>query len=134
MELSGTPTLTGYYCEDFPFPASQSCLLLRKEEIRLRNSIRFKFMNKTRMPNPFKSLGYIKCYSRSSSRPVKTPSNSVRYNCQKTCCWSRRPKTILEIRKRLHFSKCSTRLLFTSFSKTLLTTERRLTSFSKLIS
>ena len=49
-------------------------------------------MKKTSMSNPVKSLGYIKCYSSSSPRPVKTSSNSIRYNCQKICSCSRRPK------------------------------------------
>ena len=30
----GTPGLTEYSCEDFPPRTTQSCLLLRKEEIR----------------------------------------------------------------------------------------------------
>ena len=34
MELSGTSTLTGYSCEDFPSRTTRSCLLLRKEETR----------------------------------------------------------------------------------------------------
>ena len=34
MQPSGTPTLTGYSSEDFPSRTTQSCLLLRKEEIR----------------------------------------------------------------------------------------------------
>ena len=34
MEPRGTPALTGYSCQDFPFRTTQSCLLLRKEEIR----------------------------------------------------------------------------------------------------
>ena len=91
------------------------------------NFIRLKFVKKTSMPNPVKSLGYIKCHSSNSSRPVKSPRNSTRYNCNKIFSWLRRPKTILENRKRPYFSMSSTLLLFTSFSKTLLTTERRLT-------
>ena len=59
---------------------------------------------KTSMLNPVKSLGYIKCDSSSSSRPVKTPSNFIRYNCHKICSWSRRPK------------RWSTILLLTRFS------------------
>ena len=82
------------------------------------NSIGLRFVKKTSIPNPVKSLKYIKCYSSSSPRLIKSPSNSTRYNCQKIWSWSRRPKTILETRKNL---------LLTSFSKTLLTTERRLT-------
>ena len=47
--------LTGYSCEEY-----LTC-----------NSIRLKFMKKTRMPNHDKSLGYNKCYSLSSHRPIK---------------------------------------------------------------
>ena len=45
---------------------------------------------------------------------------------QNICSWSRRRKIILEIRKRRHFSGWSKNLLFKSFSKPLLSTERRL--------
>ena len=47
----------------------------------------------------WKNHGYIKCYSSSSSRPVKNPSNSIRYNCHKIYSWSKRPKTTLETKK-----------------------------------
>ena len=98
------PTLTGYSCEDFPSKTTRGSLLLRKEE-RRRNIwpeiIRFKLVKKTSTRNPFKGLGYIKCYSSSSQRPVKSPSNFIRCNWQKNCSWSRRPKTILEIRKKV---------------------------------
>ena len=67
------------------------------------NSMWLKFVKMTNMPNPVKSLEYIKCYSSSSSRPVKSPRNFIRYNCQKICSWLRRPKTILEIRKKATF-------------------------------
>ena len=60
-------------------------------------------MKKTSMPNPVKSLGYMESYSSSSPRPAKSPSNSNRYNWKKICCWSRRPNTILEIRKKVTF-------------------------------
>ena len=53
------------------------------------------------MPNPAENLVYVKYYSSSSSRPVKSPNNSILY--QKICSWSRRPKTILEIRKKALF-------------------------------
>ena len=64
---------------------------------------RLTFMKKTNMPQLVKSLGYTKCYSPGSPRPVKSSSNSIRYNCQKICSWSRRPKTILEIRTKATF-------------------------------
>ena len=102
----GTKAVTGYSHEDFPSKTTWSHLLPRKEEIRPniwpKNFARLKFVNKT---NPVKSLGYIKCYSSCSLRTIKNPSNSIRYNCQKICSWSRRPKTILEIKKG-HITLC----------------------------
>ena len=66
-------------------------------------SIRPKFLKNTSMPKPVKSRRYIQCNSWSSPRLVKRPSNSIIYNCEKICCWSRRPKTKLEIRKNATF-------------------------------
>ena len=76
MEPWGTPVLTGYSYEDFPSGTTPSHLLLRKEEIRSNmtwNSIKLKFVKNNSMPNPVKSLGYIKCHSSSSPKPVKSP-------------------------------------------------------------
>ena len=87
------------------------------------NSRWLTFVRKTSMLNPNKSLGYINL---SSPRPDKSPSNSIRFNCQ-ICSSSKRSKSILETRKGTNFSGWWTILLFTSFLKTLLTTERRLT-------
>ena len=47
------------------------------------NCIRLKFGKEASMPNSVKSLGCINCHSSSSSKPVKSPSNSIRHNCQK---------------------------------------------------
>ena len=52
------------------------------------------FVKKTSMLNPVKSIEYIVCSS--SPRPAESPSNSLRYNCQKIYSWLRR----LEIRKK----------------------------------
>ena len=93
------------------------------------NSIRLAFAQKTSVPNPAETLEYIKCYNFRSLRRVKSPSNSIRYNCQKACSWTRKPETILKIRKRPCFSRLSTSWLITSFLKILLTTERRLTGW-----
>ena len=68
------------------------------------NSTKFKFVKKTSIPKSVRSLGYIKSYSPSRPRPVNIPSNSIKYNRKKICCWSRRTKTILEIRKKSHIS------------------------------
>ena len=104
MDPSGTPALTGYSCEDFPYRTTRSCLLLQKEEIKpnIRRE-RLKFVKKTSMPNSVESPEKIKCYSSSSFRPVKSPSNSIRRNCQKIFSRSRRSKTILAIRKKATF-------------------------------
>ena len=56
------------------------------------------FVKKTSLPNSVEIIGYIKCYMSSSPTPVKSASNSLRYNSQKICSSPRRPETILEIR------------------------------------
>ena len=58
----------------------------------------------TSMPNSVESLEYIKCYSSSSPRHVKSTSNSTRYNCTKICSWLKRSKTIPEVRKKDNIS------------------------------
>ena len=106
MEPWGMPTLTRYSCEDFPSRTTGSHLLLRKDEIRPNvwpEILWLKFVKKTSMQNPVASLGYMKCCSSSSPRPVKSPSNSIRHNHQIICSWLRGPKTILEIRKKATF-------------------------------
>ena len=125
-----TPALTGYSFGAFLSWTTWRCLLLRKEERRpnIWHEIPWLKLVKTNMPNPIKILGYIKCYSLSSHRPVKSPSNSIRYNCQKICSWLRRPKTILEITKKATLLlMVNNPIIYLSFSKTLLTTEKKLT-------
>ena len=81
-------------------------------------SIKLTFVNKTSMSNPVGSLGYIKCYSSSSPRPVvRCPSNSISYNCQWICSWLRRPKTLLEIRKKNIFKKVIKKAISYKFLK-----------------
>ena len=78
MDPWGTPTLIGYYCEDFPPRTTRRYLLLRKEEIRSNIwTERPKFAKKTSMSNSIASLGYIKCYHASSERPVKIPTVAI---------------------------------------------------------
>ena len=88
MDSWRTLTLTVYSCEDFQSRTTWSCLLQRKEEMRWNIWSKIpldliKFVKKTSMSNSVKSLGYIKCYSTSSPRPVKSHGNSIRHNCQK---------------------------------------------------
>ena len=67
-----------------------------KAKYLIWNSIGFKFLGKTSMPNLVESLVYINCYSSSSSRPVKNPSNLKRL--LKTLL--KRPTSTLETRKK----------------------------------
>ena len=79
MEHWGSPALTGYSCENLTIQnnlePSITEIRQNKAKYLIWNSTRFKFLNKTRMPNPVKSLEYIKGCSWSSPRPIKTPSN-----------------------------------------------------------
>ena len=95
MEPWGSPALTGSSCKDFPSRTIRSRPLLRQDELcpNIWPEIRLKFVQKTSMPNPVESFGYIKCYCSIRPRPVESPGNSIRYNCQKICSWS---KEILE--------------------------------------
>ena len=67
--------------------------------------IRLTFVKKTSIQNPVESPKYIKCYSQSSPRPIKSSRNSVRYNCQKSAVdredlkpyWKREKATFLYV-------------------------------------
>ena len=83
-------------------------------------SIIIKFVKNTSMPNLVKSLGYIKHYSSSNPRPVKSPSSSTRYYCQNICSWSEELKLYWRSEKSSHFSRWSTTLSFTSFWKSFI--------------
>ena len=74
-----------------------------KAKYLIWNSVRCKFVKKTSMSNSVESLGYMMCYSLSNSRPVKNPCNSIRNKSQKISSWSRRPKTMLNRRKKASF-------------------------------
>ena len=81
IELSVTPALTGYSCEDFPSRTTRNRLLLRK--YLTWNCIRLTSVIKSIMPNPVEILRYIKCYSSGNVRIVKTLA--VFNNFQKIC-------------------------------------------------
>ena len=68
-----------------------------------RNNIKATSIKKTSMSNPFESLIYIKCYSLSSPKFMKSFSNFIRQKCQRICSRSRRPEIILEIRQKTKF-------------------------------
>ena len=127
MKPWGNQPWTGYSWENFPSRTNQNCLSLRKDQIKPNIRSRFEFLKKTSMPKPDKNLRYIKWQNSRSPRPIISHSNCIRDNCQKICSWSRRPENLLEIRKKADFLRWPTSLLFRSFSKIWLTTERRLT-------
>ena len=125
-DLKGTPALTRYSCEDFPSRTTWSCLILRKEEIR---------------PNIWPEIPEgLSLWRRPACQTLLKPldkSSATAWAAWKTKQFyqtqlsedlqlSRRPKTILGIRKRPHFSIWPTILLLTNFSKILIT-EIRLT-------
>ena len=91
------------------------------------DSSKLKFVKKTSISEAVKSLRYIKCYSSSSPRPVKSPSISKGTDVRRSVGDREDLKLYWKSEKRPHFYRWSTILLFTSFSKTLLTTERTLT-------
>ena len=87
MEPWGTPASLVKTSLPEPLEAVYYWGKKKKGQISDLNSIRLSFVKKTSMPNPVKSLRYIKCYSSSTPRPVKSPSNSIRYNCENICSW-----------------------------------------------
>ena len=107
----GSPALTGYSCEDFSSRTTWSYLLLREEEIRRNIWPEIAYdLSLWKRPacqtlSKTSDIQVIQLWSGPS--PVKSPSNSISYNCQKICSWLKRPKTILEIRKTPHFYRWS---------------------------
>ena len=90
------------------------------------NSRRIKFVKKISMPNSAKSLGYIKSYSSSSPDLIKALGILSDTTVRRSAVNREDLKPYRKSEKRSHFSRWSTILLFTSFSKTFLPTERRL--------
>ena len=80
--------------------------LKKKAKNPTKNSKWCKFLKKTSMSNTVKSCGYLKCYSSSSTRHVKSPCNFLSYSWHKICIWKRRSETILRI-KNSGFNKWS---------------------------
>ena len=128
MESYGTPALTGCSHQNHLKPSITE-KRQNKAKYLSQNFIRLKFVKKTSMPNPVENLGgYTKSCSSSNPKPIKSLSNSIK--TVKIFAVDRDDwliKRHWKSEKRPHFSSWSTILLFTSFSKTLLTTERRLT-------
>ena len=117
--------------QDFPSRTTWSHLFLRKEEIRPNTW--------PKIPSDL-ILWRSACQILSKAMDMSNATAPVApdllkdlaiqldtTNCKKVCSWSRRPKTISEIKKG-HIFLGDQRSL-TSFSRTSLTTERRLTGW-----
>ena len=82
------------------------------------------------MSNPVKSIGYTKCYTVRVAPDLLILSDLAILSdttVRRSVVDQEGLKPYWKSEKWPHFPKWSTILLFTSFSKTLLTTERRLT-------
>ena len=58
---------------------------------------------------------------------VKINIPDIRYNCKKTCSWTRRPKIVLEIRKKVTFSRSEQEVHFYKLFK-IFTSHRKKTN------
>ena len=93
----------------------------------IQTNFRRKKLHRTNQnKKPVKNLGYINYYSLSSQRPYKSPRNFIRYNCHKICSWLKRPSHTGSLKKGLISVGDQQVNYLQVFSKTLLTTERRL--------
>ena len=129
IELWGTPALAGYSWKGFSHPLPPKTYYRQnKAKSTTWNSLRFEFVRKTSMSHPVKSHGYIKCHSSGSPRAIKIALGTVsEITVRRSAVARENLKTYWKSEKRPQFSSGSTNLLFTSFSKILQTTEKRLT-------
>ena len=131
MPPGGTPTLTGYSCEDFPSRITQSRLLLRKEEIRLdiwpEIPQDLSFWRRPACQTLSKPLDISSATAQVAPDLLKALAILSDTIVRRSAVDREDLKPYWKSEKRPHFSRWPTILLFTSFSKTLLTTERKLT-------
>ena len=71
------PTLFLLYINDLPVDVICNIAIYgddttkkRRNKAKYLTRLKYKFVNKASMPNPVKSLGFIKCHSPSSPRPA----------------------------------------------------------------
>ena len=74
-------------------------------------------MRNKSIPSPVENLEYIKCYSLSSPILGRNPGSFIKCNCQNFCSYLRKPKTILEIRRKTIFVKVVHTSTIYKFSK-----------------
>ena len=128
----GTPALTGYSCEDFPSKTTRSRLLLKrrnKTKYLTWKSIRLRFVKKTSIPHSAmsKALDIWSATARVAADLLKALAILSDTTVRRSAIDREDLKPYWKSEKRAHFPGWSTILLFTSFSKTFLTKERRLT-------
>ena len=125
IEPWGTPALTGYSFWRLPIQNHLKPSITEKRRNKAKyltwNSLRLKFVKKTCMPKPVKSLGYIKRYT----APVAPDLLQALAILSDTTV--RRSVVYWEDLKP--YWKSAKRPQSYYFSKTLLTTERRLTGY-----
>ena len=127
MDLWRTPALTGYSCEDVPSKITRSCLLLRIEEIRANIWPKNQWdLSLWRRPT-CQTLPNALDISSATARVAPDLLKALEIISRTTVGRSEVLKPYQKSEKRPHFSQWLTMLLFTSFSKTLLTTVKRLT-------
>ena len=131
MEPWRTPALTGYSWEDFPSRPLEAIYYWEKKEIRSNIWPETpKDLSLWRRP-ACQTLSYALDMSSATARVATDLLKALAILSDTTVRRSAVDredlKPYLKSEKRPHFSRWSTILSFTSFSKTLLTTERRLT-------
>ena len=131
MEPWRTPLLAGYSCADFLSRTIQSRLLLRKEEIRPNIwPETLQDVSLWRIP-ACQTLSKALDISSATTRVATDQLKALAFLSDTTVSRPAVDREDLKPNKkseeRPHFSKWSPVLLFTSLSKTLLTTKRRLT-------
>ena len=69
--------IIGYSCKDFLPRTTGSYILPRMIKEAKKPTLRPEFLKKVSMTNPAKSLTYVKCYSLSELKPIKSSSIAV---------------------------------------------------------
>ena len=121
MDHWGTPALTGYSCEDFPSRTTQSCLLLRIEEIRANiwpeNQWDLSLRRRLTCQTLSKPLDISSAAARVAPDLLKALAFLSDTTVRRSAVDQKDLKPYPKSEKK-QFSRWSAMLLFTSFSKT----------------
>ena len=131
MDLWGTAALTGHSCEDWPSRTTISCLLVKKEEIWPNSWPKIPYdvslWRRTACQTLSKALDISSAAARVAPDLWKALVVLSKTTVRRSAVDREDLKPYWKSYKGSQFSMWSTILLFTNFSKTLLTTERRIT-------